>query len=447
MTDLLDQSALLDQANRLVEAARRAGADAADAVAVRGIALGVQVRLGAVEQSERSEGDDFGLRVFVGRRSAIVSANTVSDADQLAVRAVAMARAAPEDPFAGLAEDHLLAREFPALDLVDATVPAVDQLRFAALAAEEAGRAVAGVTNSGGASASWGLGGMVLVTSHGFVGTWLRSSHSIAMTAIAGEGTGMERDWEASSKIYRAELEDPEAIGRKAGERAVRRLKPRQAATGQAVVIYDPRAATSLVGHLSGAVNGAAVARKTSFLKDRMGERLFAEGVTISDDPHRRRGLGSRPFDGEGVSGPRLAVIEDGILRHWLLDSASARELGLVSNGRAARGTGLPSPSSTNLTLEPGSVSRADMIGSVERGLYITDMIGSGVNGVTGDYSRGASGFWIEQGELTYPVAEITVAGNLKDMYRRLTPADDLEYRFGINAPTVRIEGLTIAGR
>ena len=220
MTDLLDQSALLDQANRLVEAARRAGADAADAVAVRGIALGVQVRLGAVEQSERSEGDDFGLRVFVGRRSAIVSANTVSDADQLAVRAVAMARATPEDPFAGLAEDHLLAREFPALDLVDATVPAVDQLRFAALAAEEAGRAVAGVTNSGGASASWGLGGMVLVTSHGFVGTWLRSSHSIAMTAIAGEGTGMERDWEASSKIYRAELEDPEAIGRKAAELA-----------------------------------------------------------------------------------------------------------------------------------------------------------------------------------------------------------------------------------
>ncbi|MBT9289446.1 TldD/PmbA family protein [Prosthecodimorpha staleyi] len=447
MTDLLDQSALLDQAHRLVEAARRAGADAADAVAVRGIALGVQVRLGAVEQSERSEGDDFGLRVFVGRRSAIVSANTVGDADQLAMRAVAMARAAPEDPFAGLAEEHLLAREFPALDLVDAAVPDADQLRFAALAAEEAGRAVAGVTNSGGASASWGLGGMVLVTSHGFVGTWLRSSHSIAMTAIAGEGTGMERDWEASSKIHRAELEDPEAIGRKAGERAVRRLKPRQAATGHAVVIYDPRAATSLVGHLSGAINGAAVARKTSFLKDRMGERLFAEGITISDDPHRRRGLGSRPFDGEGVSGQRLAVIEDGILRHWLLDSASARELGLVTNGRAARGTGLPSPSSTNLTLEPGSVSRADMIGSVESGLYITDMIGSGVNGVTGDYSRGASGFWIEQGELTYPVAEITVAGNLRDMYRRLTPADDLEYRFGINAPTVRIEGLTIAGR
>lgn len=447
MTEILDQSALLDQAARLVEAARRAGADAADAVAVRGVALGVQVRLGKVEESERSEGDDFGLRVFVGRRSAIVSANTVSDPDALAVRAVAMARAAPEDPYAGLAEAERLARTFPDLDLLDTTTPTAEDLRHMALAAEDAARAVSGVTNSGGASAGWSLGGLVLVTSHGFTGTWLGSRHSLSMTAIAGEGTGMERDWEASSKIHRSDLETPETVGRKAAERAVRRLNPRQAETGRVPVVYDSRAATSLVGHLAGAVNGSAIARKTSFLKDRMGEPVFAAGIRITDDPHRPRGLGSRPFDGEGVVGTALDVIEDGVLKHWLLDSATARELGLSTNGRASRGTGSPSPGSTNLTLHPGPTTRAAMIGAIGRGLYITDMIGSGVNGVTGDYSRGASGFWIENGELTHPVAEITVAGNLKDMYRHLTPADDLEYRFGISAPSVMIEGLTIAGR
>jgi PmbA protein len=306
---------------------------------------------------------------------------------------------------------------------------------------------VPGVTNSGGAGASWSLGGLVLVTSHGFSGTWLASRFTMSVTAIAGEGTGMERDWDATAKSHRADLDAPETVGRTAAERAVRRLAPRQAETGQVPVIYDRRAATSLVGHLGSAVNGASVARKTSFLKDKRGTRVFAPGITIVDDPSLRRGLGSRPFDGEGVVGAPLTLVEDGVLQDWLLDSASARELGLATNGRASRGTGAPSPGSTNLTLMPGPSSREDMIRSVSRGLYITDLIGSGANGVTGDYSRGASGFWIENGELTYPVSEITVAGNLKDMYPRMTPASDLEYRFGINAPTVMIEGLTIAGR
>ncbi|MEJ1157742.1 TldD/PmbA family protein [Prosthecomicrobium sp. N25] len=447
MTEILDQTALKDHAARLVEAARRAGADAADAVAVRGIALGVNVRLGKVEESERSESDDFGLRVFVGRRNALVSANSLSDPAALAARAVAMARAAPEDPFAGLADPASLGTRFPDLDMLDAHVPTAAELTGMALAAEDAARAVAGVTNSGGAGASWSLGGLVLVTSHGFAGTWLASRFSLSVTAIAGEGTGMERDWDATAKGHREDLDAPDKVGRTAGERAVRRLNPRKAETGQVPVIYDRRAATSLVGHLAGAVNGAAIARKTSFLKDRMGERVFAPGVTIVDDPSLKRGLGSRPFDGEGVVGDPLAVIEDGVLRHWFLDSASARELGLATNGRASRGTGNPSPGSTNLTLMAGATSREDMIRSVARGLYITDLIGHGANGVTGDYSRGASGFWIENGELAYPVSEITVAGNLKDMYPRLTPASDLEYRFGINAPSVMIEGLTIAGR
>lgn len=447
MSDVLDQSALEANAQRLVEAAKRAGADAADAVAVRGIALSVTVRLGKVEESERSEGDDFGLRVFVGRRHATVSANAFSDPDALAQRAVAMARVSPEDRYAGLADERLLATAFPDLDLLDPSTPDAATLTARALAAEDAARAVPGVTNSGGASASWSLGGLVLVTSHGFRGAYLGSRHSLSTTAVAGEGTGMQRDWEASSKIYGADLLDPETIGRNAGHRAVARLAPRQMPTTTVPVVWEPRAATSLVGHLLSAVNGSSIARKTSFLRHDLGKPVFASGVSIVDDPFRPRGLGSRPFDGEGIVGEPIELVSDGVLTTWLLDSATARELDLTTNGRASRGTGSPHPGSTNVTLRAGRVSRDDMIRSIRSGLYVTDMIGSGVNGVTGDYSRGASGFWIENGELTHAVSEITVAGNLKDMYRRLVPADDLEYRFGINAPTVMIEGMTLAGR
>ncbi len=447
MHDVLDQSDLKEKADRLVAAAKAAGADRADAVAVRGVSLSVGVRLGEVEDSERSEGDDFGLRVFVGRRFATVSANAFADPSELAGRAVAMARVAPEDPWADLIDPDLLTRDFVDLDLLDPSAPSAADLTERALATEDAARAIEGVVNSGGASASWSLGGMVLVTSAGFSGAWLRSGHSLSVSAIAGAGTAMQRDWDASSKIWAVDLDAPDLVGRRAGERAVRRLNPRKVATVTAPVIWEPRAATGLVGHLLSAINGAAIARKTSFLKDRLGKPVFAPGITIVDDPYRKRGLGSRPFDGEGVAGPVLKLIEDGVLNHWLLDGATARELGLATNGRASRGTGSPSPGSTNVTLLPGSVARDDMLASVKSGLYVTDMIGSGVNSITGDYSRGASGFWIENGELTDAVSEITVAGNLADMYARLVAADDLEYRFGINAPSLMVEGLTIAGR
>ena len=447
MQDLIDPSALETAAHRLVEAARRAGADKADAVAVSGRSLSVGVRLGAVEDSERAEGDDFGLRVFVGRRHATVSANALGDPATLAERAVAMARVAPEDPYADLLDEALLTHEIVDLDLVDPSTPDAAELTARALACEDAARAVAGVTNSGGASASWSLGGLVLVTSHGFSGGWLRSGHSVSVTALAGTGTAMERDWDAASKIFAADLDAPETIGRRAGERAVRRLNPRKVSTRTATVIWEPRAATGLVGHLVGAINGAAIARKTSFLKDALGTAVFAPGITIVDDPRRPRGLSSRPFDGEGMAGTAMNLVEDGVLKTWLLDGASARELGLVSNGRASRGTGSPSPGSTNVTLLPGTASRDALIASIDEGLWVTDMIGSGVNGITGDYSRGASGFWIEKGEITDAVSEITVAGNLKDMYARLVAADDLEYRFSIATPSLMIEGLTIAGR
>jgi PmbA protein len=446
---LFDQTVLLERAQRLVKAAKAAGADAADAVAVRKLSLSVEVREGAVEESESAEGDDLGLRVLVGKRQAMVSSNDLGgDVSELAQRAVAMARVAPDDKFAGLAAENELAREFPDLDLIDRALPSVGDLEKLARAAEEAALSVSGVSKSGGASASAGIGGMVLVTSHGFRGAYLGSSHGLSVTAIAGEGTGMERDYDYSYVRHAADLDSPQAIGRTAGERAVERLKPRKVSTRKVPVVFDPRVASSLVSHLAGAVNGASIARNVSFLKDKMGQRIFADGIRIVDDPLRKRGLRSHPFDGEGVSGKPLTLIEDGVLQTWILDCATARELGLQTNGRASRGvSSAPSPSTSNLHMEAGRVGPSDLIADIKDGFYVTDLIGSGANLVTGDYSRGASGFWIENGERTYAVSEVTIAGSLVDMFRNLTPADDLEFRYSTNAPTLRVEGITVAGQ
>ena len=449
MSSLLDQTALSKLAERLVEAARRAGADAADAVAVRSMSLSVGVREGAVDQSERSESDDVGLRVFVGRRTAVVSTNDIAgDVAPLAERAVAMAKVAPEDKFAGLADESRLARSQPELDLLDPDMPSVATLEDRALRAEAAGLAVKGVSKSEGASASASIGGMVLVTSHGFHGAYLVSHCGFSMSAIAGEGTAMETDYDYSSALHAADLESPEKVGRTAGERAVARLNPRKVDTTKVPIVYDKRVASSLVGHLASAINGSSIARKTSFLKDKRGERLFRPGIRIIDDPLRKRGQRSRPFDAEGVAGARLALIDDGVLTTWLLDSATARELGLTTTGHAQRGvSSAPSPGATNLYLEAGTMSPDALMADIKDGFYITSLIGMGVNQVTGDYSRGASGFWIENGKPTYPVSEVTIAGNLVDMFASLTPANDLEFRHAVDAPTVRVEGLTVAGR
>ena len=449
MSSLFDQSALLQRAEQLVDAARRAGADTADAVAVRGVSQSVEVREGSVEESERSEGDNMGLRVFVGRRQAVVSTNDLSGEgiDTLAERAVAMARVAPEDRFAGLAEPELLVRTIPDLDLLDPNLPSVEQLEETARTVESAGLAVKGVTKSGGASASAGIGGMVLVTSHGFRGAYLGSSHNIGMQAIAGAGTAMERDYDFSSALHLSDLESAAAIGRSAGERAVKRINPRKVTTRRVPVVFDPRVAGSLVGHLTSAINGSAIARKTSFLKDKLGEQLFSSGINIIDDPLRIRGLRSHPFDAEGVAGERRAIVADGRLTTWILDCATARELGLKTTGHAQRGVGsTPSPGATNLHLAPGTATPEALISDIADGFYVTDLIGMGANMVTGDYSRGAAGFWIESGKLTYAVSEVTIAGQLLDIFRTLTPANDLTFRYGTNAPTVRIEGLIVAG-
>jgi len=449
MSSLLDQSALVDLAQRLVEAARRGGADAADAVAVRSASLSVEVREGAVEESERAEADDLGLRVLVGHRQAVVSTNDLTETAiaGLAERAVAMARVASEDPFAGLADRERLAKQIPDLDLVDPELPSVSRLEGLALEAEAAAVSIQGVTKSAGAAAAAGIGGMVLVTSDGFSGAYLGSHHSLAMTAIAGEGTAMERDYDFSSALHASDLDDAATIGRNAGERAVKRVNPRKVPSGRVPIVFDPRVAGSLVSHLGSAINGAAIARHTSFLQDKLGEQLFRPGIRIMDDPLRRRGLRSRPFDAEGVGGQPMALVDDGVLKSWLLDAATARELGQATTGHAQRGvSSAPSPGATNLYLEPGPQTPQALIGGIRQGFYVTDLIGMGVNFVTGDYSRGAAGFWIENGELTYPVSEVTIAGDLIEMFRTLEPANDLTSRYGTTAPTLRLEGMTVAG-
>ncbi|MHA6684594.1 TldD/PmbA family protein [Mesorhizobium sp. A556] len=446
MTNTLDAAKLTDRVSALVDAAKRAGADAADAVAVLGRSTGVTVRLGKVEATESSESEDVSLRVFVGQRVASVSATATSDPKTLAERAVAMARVSPEDAYQGLADPALLVRQPRDLDLFDGTEVSAQRLKDDALAAEEAALAIKGVTNSGGSGASAGLGGLVLATSHGFVGQYVASRFSRSASVIAGEGTGMERDYDYSSHQHFTDLEAPELIGRKAGERAVRRLGARKAATGPVDVVFDPRVARGIAGHLAGAINGASVARKTSFLRDMMGKQVTAAAITVSDEPLRRRGQASRPFDGEGVEGEKLLMVEKGVLNHWFLSTSAARELGLTTNGRGSRGGSSVSPSSTNFAIEAGDKTPEELIGSLKSGFYVTEVFGQGVNMITGEYSRGASGFWIENGALAYPVSEVTIASNLKTMFLGMVAANDLDRGFGTASPTLLVEGMTLAG-
>jgi PmbA protein len=432
----------------LIARARAAGADAADAVLMSGTSLSVSRRLGKTEHVERSEGRDLGLRVFLGQQVAIVSSSTMdpSSFNDLAERAVAMARVVPEDPFAGLA-DTAVPPEAVALDLVDPTEPSTEALVARAAEAEDAARAVAGITNSEGAEAGFGRIEAYLVTSAGFAGRSARTSHSISATALAGTGTGMQRDYDYHSTVHLTDLDDPAAIGHSAAERALARLNPDRPKTGKLPVLYDPRVASSLLGHLIGAINGASVARGTTFLKDKLGARIFAENIEIHDDPRRVRGLRSRVFDGEGTPTAARDLIAAGVLTTWLLDSRSARQLGMRSTGHAARGTGgPPSPGPSNLYLAAGSLTPAELMEDIKLGIYVNELIGMGVNGITGDYSRGASGFMIRDGALAEPVAEITIAGNLLDMFAHMTPANDLRFRRGSDAPTVRVEGMTLAG-
>lgn len=441
-----DDRNLLDD---LLKKAKARGADGADGMLARSTSLSHSQRLGAIEKLEREESFDLGLRVFRGKKQAVVSSTDLSAEalDELVDRALAMASTVPDDPWCGLAEPDQLATAIPELDMVDAGEPSGEDLIAMARICEDAARAVEGITNSEGAEAGWSHSQVAVAATNGFSGGYARTDFSIGTSVIAGEGTDMEGDYDYSQAVFRADLNDPATIGTSAGTRAVSHLGGRKMPTNSAPVIFDPRVAGGLLGHLMGAISGPAVARGTSFLKDSMNTAVFAPGITIADNPHRPRGLRSKPFDGEGLSNEKMNLVEDGVLMTWLLDLASARQLGLTSTGRASRGTSAPpSPAPTNLYLEPGSKTPDELMADIGSGFYITSLMGMGVNGVTGDYSRGASGFWIEGGKRSFPVTEMTIAGNLKEMYRNLIPANDLVFRYGTNAPTVRIDGMTVAG-
>lgn len=432
-------------------AATRAGADAADAILIERTSTSLSWRLGALEGIERKAERELGLRVLVGGRVATASTNRLDPASLAAMAedAVATARLLPEDPWAGLAAPEELTAACPGLDLFDPSPePSPASLQAAAAAAEDAARAVPGITNSDGASASWSLTEVALAATNGFTGGWRRTRHGLGVTVLAGSGGDMQRDYEYRQATHAADLPTPEAIGREAGERAARRVAPRKVATSRVPVVFEPRAAASLLRHLATAIGGEAVATGRTFLKGRLGEPVFGPGVTIVDDPHRPRGLASRPFDGEGIAGARRKLIDGGVLTTWLLDLATARRLGLQSTGHASRGgAALGSPGPTNLWLEPGAMSPEALIADIGSGFWVTEMMGIGVSTITGDYSRGASGFWIENGAIAYPVSEVTVAGNLADMFARLVPASDLDIRGAVDAPTVRIDGLMVAGK
>lgn len=435
---------LLSLAGEAAAHAMKLGADAAHVVAADGRSTEISVLDGKIEKVEQSEARDISLKVFAGKSSATLSGSVLTKEaiHRLAETALNMARLAPPDPYAGVADPDQLARDIPDLDLASSDLPSAKELEELAKRAEAAALAVKGVTKSSGAGASRSETSVGIVISNGFSHGYRRTGTGLSMSAIAGEGLAMQRDYDYTSAVHFADLRDPETIGRNAGERAVKRVDPRKVKSQSVPVIYDRRVASGLIGHLLGAINGAAIARGTSFLKDRMGEQIFGSHITIVEDPFIKRGHGSRPFDGEGLACHRRNLIDKGVLTGWVLDLRSARQLGLQPTGQGSRG----GPTTSNVYLPAGEQTPEEQIAGISQGLYVTELIGSSINNVTGDYSRGASGFWIENGELTFPVSEITIAGNLKDMFRTIVPASNLEFRASVNAPNCLVEGLTIAG-
>lgn len=446
---MLEPAAARDKVASLIELARRSGADTADAVYVGERSQGVNIRLGALEDVHRSEGEQIGLRVFRGRKSASVASSDLSkDAlESLVERVLAMAAEAPEDPYAGLAPEELLFRgEAADLDLDDGGDPDPARLRERALAAEDAARAVKGITNSNGGSASASASTFAVATSHGFTGATRATGYSCSASVVAGEGASMQRDYAWHSARHQSDLEDPADIGTRASTRAVARLNPTRVKAGVMPILFDPRVATTLLGHFVGAISGSAIARQSSFLLDALGRQIFANGITIHDDPFRKRGLRSRAFDGEGLPVKPMELVSDGVLNGWLAESASARQLGIAPTGHAVRGvSGSPGAGPANLYIALGPRSRDEMIAGIREGILVTELIGHGVNGVTGDYSRGAAGFLIVNGEIGSAVAEITIASNLKQMFATLEPASDLRFRRGVDSPTLLVPEMTVA--
>ena len=438
-----------DIIEKALSAAKQAGADGADVSFIKGGGLDVQVRLGKVESAERAEDYQIGMRVFVGQKSATISSGQLDDENitKLAERAVAMAKHAPEDPYARLATAEEQAKSFPDIELFDDTSYSTEQLTEIALACEEAALSQAGISNSDGASASSGSSEVLIGTSTGFNASYKRSSFGFSAVVLAEKDGQMERDYDYSSAVFAEDLDKPEVVGRSAATRTLARLGGRKPQTGTFPVIYDKRVSRSLAGHVASAINGAAIARGTSFLKDKMGEQIANASVRLLDNPLLPRGMGSRLFDGETLPVQKRYLVKDGCLQGWLLDLATAAQLGLSPTGNASRSlSGPPSPSVSNFIMEEGETTLDDMIADIDQGFYITELMGSSVSLTTGDYSRGASGFWIENGRITWPATEATIAGNLKDIFTDMMPADDLELTQSIAAPSVFVKQMMVAG-
>ncbi len=446
-------SANIRLANKLIEMVMAQGADAADTLVSESISLGVSCRMGVLEDSERAESRDVGVRAIIGQSQAFVSGSTTDEAGltRLSERVVDMARAALPDPYCGLAPKTLLAQDSltlgATLDLADPHEASAKDLLAAAIETEDTARAHKGITNSEGAHASWGKSTTALVSSEGFAAEESGTSFSLSCAVLAGQRQNMQRDYAIHRTRYLADLETPSIIGNRAAQRTIERMNPRKVKSQKAPVFFSTRVSSSLLGHLAGAISGAAVARGTSFLRDALDTQIMPDHIQIIDDPHRVRGLGSSAFDGEGVAPACLQPVQDGRLTTWFLDCSTARQLDTKSNGRAARGIGgPPSPAPTNLYMQEGTRPHDALLADMDEGFYVTELIGMGVNGVTGDYSRGASGFWVEGGKLAFPVSEITIASNLKEMFMNMTPAQDLQFRGGVNAPSLLIESMTLAG-
>ncbi len=446
----MDNKELLAKADSLVKIALKKGADAADAVLFEGSDISVSCRNGELEELSRSEGYDIGLRVFIGKKQAIISSSDKSEASfaQIAEKAISMAKVVPEDKYAGLAPNELLANDYPQIEMMDVNEPSVETLLSKVKETEEAALKQEGVTNSEGASASYAWHSIALSTSLGFSGAYTRSSSGLSVSVIAGKNdTGMERDSAYSASVFFDDLKTPYEIGEEAGKRAFARLNSRKVKTGVYPVVYEPRVAKGLLSNLLAAINGSSISKGTSFLKDQLGQKIFASEVNVFEDPHMKRGHASKPFDAEGVANSSNMIIEEGVLQHWILDCYSANKLGLQTNGHAVRGTtSSPVPGTTNVNFVNGKQSEADMIASIKSGFYVTDVFGNGVNLITGDYSRGASGFWIEDGKISFPVSEMTIAGNLTDIFASMILADNLEYKTAINSPSIFIPKMTVAG-
>ncbi len=434
----------------IIKKSKSRGASAADAILINSNSSNVSVRQSKLEKTERSDSRDLGLRVMVGQKQSIasVSYSAQTDIDALVERAVEMAKLSPDDPYCGLPDLSDSLHGLHRFDNADPSDVSEAELENWARTAESNALEVSGITNTEGGDASTSRSEVYLVNSNGLTGHYSQSSFSISASVIAGRGDAMERDYDYTVAAFRDDLADPAAIGRKAGERAVKRLNPRKIKTASVPVVFDPRVARGLIGSFAGAINGSAIARGTSFLKSKMGARIFKPGMTITDDPLRRRALRSRPFDAEGISTVRRNFIEDGVLQSWILDCRSARQLKLQSTGHASRGVSSPPhPSATNFFLAAGSATPDQLIADIADGFYVTETMGMGVNMITGDFSQGASGFWIENGKIAYPVSEATIAGHMLEMFSNLTPANDLEFKYGVDSPTVMIDQMTVAGR